>query len=108
MCVFYNDPATTEIYTLSLRDALPICVRFEYDTRVGRDVTLEELRDRFDAVALCAGAMNAVALDVPGSDLDGIQYGVDFMKKRSEEHTSELQSRQYLVCRLLLEKKKQC
>ena len=56
-------------------------VRFRYGTRIGRDVTFEELQESFDAIALCAGAMNAVPLDVPGNDLGGIQYGVDFMKK---------------------------
>ncbi len=55
-------------------------VRFVYGTRIGRDITFEELKDRFDAVAICAGAMNAVGLDIPGNDLEGIQYGVDFMK----------------------------
>src|SRR5476651_2904710 len=68
---FFNDTATTEIYTLSLHDALPIS-----DARV-----LEGLR------------RGAVVLG-------------DEREQRSEEHTSELQSRQYLVCRLLLEKKK--
>ena len=56
-------------------------VRFRYGVRVGRDVTFEDLLKQYDSVAICAGAMNAVALDVPGGDLDGIQYGVDYMKK---------------------------
>ncbi|HET7678116.1 MAG TPA: FAD-dependent oxidoreductase [Candidatus Limnocylindrales bacterium] len=55
-------------------------VRFVYGTRIGRDVTFEQLQERFDAVAICAGAMDAVPLDVPGADLEGIQYGVDFMR----------------------------
>jgi NADPH-dependent glutamate synthase beta subunit-like oxidoreductase/ferredoxin len=55
-------------------------VTFRYNTRIGRDITFEELQERHDAIAICAGAMNAVALDVPGKDLTGIQYGVDFMK----------------------------
>ncbi|MEP7360446.1 MAG: FAD-dependent oxidoreductase [Chloroflexota bacterium] len=56
-------------------------VKFRYGIRVGRDVTFEDLLKQYDSVAICAGAMNAVALDVPGGDLDGIQYGVDYMKK---------------------------
>src|SRR5476649_2449276 len=68
---FFNDTATTEIYTLSLHDALPICWT---STRAVR-----RLRERRAATA-----------------------GV----RRSEEHTSELQSHSDLVCRLLLEKKK--
>src|SRR5579872_2121508 len=67
---FFNDTATTEIYTLSLHDALPICRR-RVDGRAWREP---------------AGHRRAVL--------------------RSEEHTSELQSRPHLVCRLLLEKKK--
>src|SRR4029079_19837893 len=70
---FFNDTATTEIYTLSLHDALPIYRAFRRrwsETNVG--------------VEPPAGAVG----------------------RRSEEHTSELQSLAYLVCRLLLEKKK--
>src|SRR5947209_19216950 len=75
---FFNATATTEIYTLSLHDALPIFLdRREHLVAVDRAVT--------------------VAVDV----LERLHRVV-----RSEEHTSELQSRQYLVCRLLLEKKK--
>ena len=55
-------------------------VRFRYGMRIGRDITFEQLMERFDAVAICAGAMDPVPLDVPGGDLEGIQYGVDFMK----------------------------
>src|SRR5438105_7990333 len=71
---FFNDTATTEIYTLSLHDALPIFARAE--------VARREARGR-----------RAQPLDAP-------------RERRSEEHTSELQSRVDLVCRLLLEKKK--
>ncbi len=55
-------------------------VTFRYGVRIGRDITFEQLQERFDAIAICAGAMDAVAPDVPGGDLDGILYGVDFMK----------------------------
>src|SRR5258707_11283743 len=85
---FFNDTATTEIYTLSLHDALPILIRstcfsdrpewWSNPSRVTKNTW------RFDPSSLRAPISRA----------------------RSEEHTSELQSRQYLVCRLLLEKKK--
>src|SRR5688572_32960458 len=87
---FFNDTATTEIYTLSLHDALPICV-----VRPGRgrpvggrvvDGHRLDARVRQGQVEHQAGR--------PGVAL------------RSEEHTSELQSQSNLVCRLLLEKKK--
>ena len=81
---FFNDPATTEIYTLSLHDALPI---FAVERE---DLAFLNL-DGLDLVA--RGNLAGLAL-VAAVDL------------RSEEHTSELQSRLHLVCRLLLEKKK--
>ena len=56
-------------------------VTFHYNTNIGVDIAFDDLQSRFDAVAITAGAMNAVALDVPGGDLEGVQYGVDFMKK---------------------------
>ncbi|HET7182666.1 MAG TPA: FAD-dependent oxidoreductase [Candidatus Limnocylindrales bacterium] len=56
-------------------------VAFHYNTNIGVDISFDDLQQRFDAVAITAGAMNAVALDVPGGDLEGVQYGVDFMKK---------------------------
>src|SRR2546422_9950801 len=76
---FFNDTATTEIYTLSLHDALPIC-----EIRVVGG-------DRGPGARRLAGVRAAAAAAPP---------------LRSEEHTSELQSRLHLVCRLLLEKKK--
>ncbi len=56
-------------------------VRFVFDTQIGIDIPFEDLQRDFDAIAITAGAMNPVVLDVPGSDLDGVQYGVDYMKK---------------------------
>jgi NADPH-dependent glutamate synthase beta subunit-like oxidoreductase/ferredoxin len=56
-------------------------VEFVFDTDIGVDVTFEELQSRFDAIAISAGAMDAVLLDVPGAELEGVQYGVDFMKR---------------------------
>src|SRR3712207_9302831 len=78
---FFNDTATTEIYTLSLHDALPISAEVVPDEQTPADGRASE------------GARPVQKVGVVGSG-------------RSEEHTSELQSRQYLVCRLLLEKKK--
>ena len=56
-------------------------VTFRFNTTIGVDITFDQLQRDFDAVAITAGAMDAVALDVPGGDLDGVDYGVDFMKK---------------------------
>src|SRR2546422_6550719 len=85
---FFNDTATTEIYTLSLHDALPI----SYSTNGRYDPA--KAKDEGD-VATNSGLVNTI--NVGNADIKG----------RSEEHTSELQSRLHLVCRLLLEKKKQ-
>src|SRR5258707_7327187 len=85
---FFNDTATTEIYTLSLHDALPIWAfreRFLLDVSPAEFVPVERMasaKEQYDFAQL-----------LPGDEA------------RSEEHTSELQSRQYLVCRLLLAKK---
>src|SRR3712207_7075390 len=84
---FFNDTATTEIYTLSLHDALPICARRLRRCR----------RDRRRGVG------DGAARTAP--DVLVGQARADPPPARSEEHTSELQSRQYLVCRLLLAKK---
>src|SRR2546425_7350383 len=88
---FFNDTATTEIYTLSLHDALPIFLR------IGDRLAAGDLADEDLAVLAEAddGRGEPVALLV----LDHLRVA------RSEEHTSELQSLAYLVCRLLLEKK---
>src|SRR5437899_5587828 len=75
---FFNDTATTEIYTLSLHDALPIfrpqCAGSSPESTAKRCVSMSKIRNA--------------------------------RRGRSEEHTSELQSLRHLVCRLLLEKKK--
>src|SRR3712207_8452126 len=89
---FFNDTATTEIYTLSLHDALPISDGAKSPwVRVAAAVYLayeDEAAARQRLVPLMK------------------EPGFPGVWARSEEHTSELQSRQYLVCRLLLEKKK--
>src|SRR2546427_12812464 len=83
---FFNDTATTEIYTLSLHDALPICPGPRGERRLRRSGGAPALRDRLRP-------------DARGELADRHLH-------RSEEHTSELQSQSNLVCRLLLEKKK--
>src|SRR3712207_8360899 len=91
LCV--NDTATTEIYTLSLHDALPISL-VGVDEGLRADL-LAHVERHPDRARVARGDQHAHgALDRP-----------DPAPLRSEEHTSELQSRQYLVCRLLLEKK---
>src|SRR5258707_161128 len=152
---FFNDTATTEIYTLSLHDALPICAMEQCDlgTRIlqrlqkapsqllgtqgihqqahlyacagplyqqvaqGRAglVRLEDVVLQVDVVARrvhrlddgVEGGSAAHQQPQVGGRADGkVAGGRHQPRDRSEEHTSELQSRQYLVCRLLLEKKK--
>src|SRR3712207_8414191 len=84
MIFFFNDTATTEIYTLSLHDALPI-----YHPRM---LTALQKAKRRGCKIVHVNPLPEVGT-------------TRFKHPRSEEHTSELQSRQYLVCRLLLEKK---
>src|SRR5690606_41544046 len=99
-----NPSATTAIYTLSLHDALPISVIRRPDNQ--RVVFEPELRDRFHNLAgrpvdLFDRVPPRAVLRLPAERLAG-----EGVRRRSEEHTSELQSRENLVCRLLLEKKK--
>src|SRR5690348_17643815 len=82
LLIFFNDTATTEIYTLSLHDALPICP--------------QQRRPLAGRVARTASRRGQAAEIRSAGRFD----------RRSEEHTSELQSPVHLVCRLLLEKKK--
>src|SRR5258708_18669816 len=81
---FFNDTATTEIYTLSLHDALPIFVKHD-----------REPVFRAHGILGLLGVPVAICL-----------RNLSRRRRRSEEHTSELQSPDHLVCRLLLEKKK--
>src|SRR5438309_8245210 len=88
MLFFFNDPATTDIYTLSLHDALPI---FRESRRSGSGRSIAAVPGNLPRWR-CARA------PAPGTSRQDWDY-------RSEEHTSELQSQFHLVCRLLLEKK---
>src|SRR3712207_8063143 len=99
---FFNDTAATEIYTLSLHDALPISVR-------PAGVTQLPTPQRTTTIASSETDVVEAVVD----DRDHIEDGEcvvllveDDPRFRSGEHTSELQSSQYLVCRLLLVKKK--
>src|SRR3712207_7651119 len=93
---FFNDTATTEIYTLSLHDALPISL-----------VAVAGDREQPSAVLVEQQQLRVLVAEQRRQPVDGDPHeGVEVAAPRSEEHTSELQSRQYLVCRLLLEKKK--
>src|SRR5687768_17870537 len=83
--IFFVDTATTGIYTLSLHDALPIS-----------PLDLDDDRRPHPAVEVLG----------PAETKPGPLRRIDVAGARSEEHTSELQSRLHLVCRLLLEKKK--
>src|SRR2546430_10759957 len=85
---FFNDTATTEIYTLSLHDALPICW-----SRGGRQFRKT------------AGTRSWEQAEGVKLQLQAQLTGTPIPHARSEEHTSELQSQSNLVCRLLLEKK---
>src|SRR2546430_8934479 len=84
MFFFFNDTATTEIYTLSLHDALPISVDFRCE----------------------ASDHPEVVLVAQHADQRAPRVRRIVLPQRSEEHTSELQSQSNIVCRLLLEKKK--
>src|SRR2546422_7179735 len=90
---FFNDTATTEIYTLSLHDALPISRAWRAAFR-GRPVM----------ASACARFVIAAAASRARPSSSAIR-AASALASRSEEHTSELQSRLHLVCRLLLEKK---
>src|SRR3712207_9224089 len=92
---FFNDTATTEIYTLSLHDALPI----------SRDP--KRKRSTLSSPAEIEGFISRLEARVAPAEKAAREAWWRLATTRSEEHTSELQSRQYLVCRLLLEKKKQ-
>src|SRR2546427_2982802 len=94
-CFFFNDTATTEIYTLSLHDALPISLAEWLHLDVSREAHTSPggMSEKRWGRSCC----RAEVWPKNRSDPDW----------RSEEHTSELQSQSNLVCRLLLEKKKE-
>src|SRR5256885_14894010 len=90
---FFNDTATTEIYTLSLHHALPISVCGRREPGMGNAGIFQHL----------VGDGDGFACELETFGIEGLGHQ---RRLRSEEHTSELQSPCNLVCRLLLEKKK--
>src|SRR2546430_17710013 len=92
MFFFFNDTATTEIYTLSLHDALPISSSRSIPTPQN-----------------CSSPPSSAppTSSIPGTATWCSRCAISRVAARSEEHTSELQSQSNLVCRLLLEKKKE-
>src|SRR2546429_2759699 len=94
---FFNDTATTEIYTLSLHDALPISLWLRCQ---------QQEAGCQPACRLPACPTIVYGFAIPSFAYQGLADLIAAFTARSEEHTSELQSRLHLVCRLLLEKKK--
>src|SRR5205823_13514272 len=94
---FFDDTSTTEIYTLSLHDALPI----SRSARLAASTPRYCASSKIEIPLISELAKNSLPAVVPT-----IARRCSPNMKRSEEHTSELQSLAYLVCRLLLEKKK--
>src|SRR2546430_16618452 len=96
---FFNDPATTEIYTLSLHDALPI------SSRISAIESPDCNFSRINSTVIRVPAITGFPVITAGSE-EIKSVLILSVTGRSEEHTSELQSQSNLVCRLLLEKKK--
>src|SRR5690625_7821052 len=93
-CYYSAHPTTTQIYTLSLHDALPISTDEVFKMASQGKISFSEFESAMSS------ATGSVAAEMGGATMGAID---NF--NRSEEHTSELQSRGHLVCRLLLEKK---
>src|SRR2546430_11130147 len=105
---FFNDTATTEIYTLSLHDALPIFSR-QFAQRVqGRSMVRRQDARLALQQAIILARLLVADLACPHQEVEPLHLrprpGVRHRLQRSEEHTSELQSQSNIVCRLLLEK----
>src|SRR5206468_12904649 len=102
-CFSFHEPATTEIYTLSLHDALPI-----YAKVVENLIAARSRNKRSGLADLTSREEQLLAAVAEGKNNAAIASALHLTEGavRSEEHTSELQSRSDLVCRLLLEKKK--
>src|SRR3712207_7401157 len=92
--IFFNDTATTEIYTHSLHDARPSCTASSSGRTAGSSRSGTPLPSTATGTDALVSARRSAVTCAPDR------------ATRSEEHTSELQSRQYLVCRLLPEKKR--
>src|SRR5205823_14947489 len=101
-----NETATPQIYTLSLHDALPILKR-DLDRVVAPLLIVHATEDDMASLENARFLEERVASNDVETFFVDDTYHVLTLDKRSEEHTSELQSLAYLVCRLLLEKKNQ-
>src|SRR5207253_6925903 len=103
----FHAPSTTVIYTLSLHDALPICPCYYYQKQFfsGKDHPLSKPGELMHYDLEVSGFPSSHAGHLVLLGLTDQDYP-HCVRIRSEEHTSELQSRGHLVCRLLLEKKK--
>src|SRR5690606_40370091 len=95
---FFTAPATSATYTLSLHDALPIFHQFQQ--------IVFPIQCRLDGFGITSEQGVRFGGFLPVEQAEGVLGQQYLMVLRSEEHTSELQSRENLVCRLLLEKKK--
>src|SRR5439155_21033778 len=101
-CFFFKHSPTSQFYTLSLHDALPILMEeklFAALLAVTPDDEVLSVRTEVDR------ELAPYRRKMPAAQIGQLQK--QYVHKRSEEHTSELQSRGHLVCRLLLEKKKE-
>src|SRR5258708_15950915 len=97
---FFNDTATTEIYTLSLHDALPISLRWPTRSLAISGIVVAGLGQ-------CTIGSRRIRSEEHTSELQSPDHLVCRLLLEKKKHTSELQSPDHLVCRLLLEKKKQ-
>src|SRR5439155_19280787 len=91
--LFFHTTLSLEIYTLSLHDALPISNSISFRLRIA-------------PLSFCITSMSPASVSIPRKEIAESRSAHATEISRSEEHTSELQSRGHLVCRLLLEKKK--
>src|SRR5690606_42103348 len=98
LVVFFNVPSSPFFYSLSLHDALPICRQRRVERAPARGLEVIHVDGGDGQRQRVAGVMRGTA------SARGVELSVQH--RRSEEHTSELQSREHLVCRLLLAKKK--
>src|SRR5690606_41826774 len=98
----YNETATTQIYTLSLHDALPILARFSRSAPTPSSAVASMVSHSMVSSLV---RIDPIRFQSPSNGYSS-PHLIAYSRTRSEEHTSELQSRENLVCRLLLEKKK--
>src|SRR5699024_12559398 len=103
--IYYTHPENTQIYTISLHDALPI-LKDAKEILEDEAATQEEVDAALETLKNAASGLAKVEIPVPvNKNAIKVVVGIYKTYDRSEEHTSELQSRFDLVCRLLLEKK---